>query len=239
MASSRSSFGQRLKAHRLFGSLAAAVAGLLLATPVLACYSPNIGAAGLVAPYPAGKGVSGHTDVESASPPSGVAVVHPVQISSATSNDFIGWGIYKGKGATGCADNYASSWKIYADSIISGVYSCQAAFGTVAANAVNQTFQLDYDYCSLYGVYRWRLYWNGTLKACISINGTTTDLVSGGAEQVPGSASKQNLLVHYYTMQYRNSSGTWVNWPIVGICKDDPPYWVDVTGANSYWIRDR
>lgn len=169
--------------------------------------------------------------------------MHPIQILSATSNDFVGWGTYKGEGAGGpngqCADNFGQVWKLYIDHIIAGVYGCQTISGEIAENAANQTFQLDYEYCNLYGVFRWRAYWNGVLKACVSINGTTTDNVSAGSEEVPASAPQQNLTVHYELMQYRKSTGGFVDWPIVGVCEDDPPYWVDVDGANIYWIKVR
>lgn len=77
------------------------------------------------------------------------------------------------------------------------------------------------------------------LKGCIAMGGTTTDHISGGSEEAPPAAPQQNLLVHYENMQYRKSTGGFVNWPIVGVCENDPPYWVDVDGVNIYWIRVR
>lgn len=222
-------------------SLGALALLFIVVTVVFACdpYGANAGAAGFLAPYPSGKGIKGQTDVQDASPGGGAAVVHPAQVLSATTNDFIGWGVYKGEGAPGCPDNFNNHWRIYADSIISGVYTCQANFGTVADNAANQTFQIDYEWCNIYSVFRWRLYWNGVLKGCIAMGGTTTDNISAGSEETPPSAPQQNLLVHYENMQYRKSTGGFVNWPIVGVCENDPPYWVDVDGVNIYWIRVR
>jgi hypothetical protein len=180
------------------------------------------------------KGLKGQEDLVSATVQSGRAIVHPAQVTSASSADFLGWGTAKGVGVDDCPDYYGSGWQVYNDGVNFGVYFCYQPFATLAATAQNQTFELRYGTCP-WDQYQWAFYWNGTFHTCRSVDFTASPYVSAGSESI-GTTADQNLDVHWETMKYLNASYSWVNWGAGTNCAN-APYRVRVISNTDFWTE--
>jgi hypothetical protein len=227
----------RIKRRGLAGLAAGTVGAALVAGTVMAlCYGPHEGAYRLYDPSGSTQGLKGGEDLVSATVASGRAIAHPAQVVSATTTDFLGWGTEKGNGPDDCADYYGSGWQVYVDGVAFGAYFCDAPWATLSATAQNQTFQIEYHTCPFYPYsQRWVFYWAGTIETCRSTNFTASPDVSAGSESV-GTTADQNIDVHWETMKYLNSSGTWTNWGDGENCANSP-YRVRVIANTAFWTE--
>jgi hypothetical protein len=189
------------------------IAAILVAGTVLAlCFGPNEGAYRRYDPSGSTTGLKGQEDLVSATVQTGRTIVHPAQVRSASTSDFLGWGTAKGVGVDECPDYYGSGWQVYLDGVAFGVYFCYQPYATLSATAQNQTFQIQQHTCPFYPyTNKWVLYWAGTVKTCVSTNFTATPDVVAGSESI-GTTADQNLDVHWESMKYLNSSYVWTNW---------------------------
>jgi len=199
-----------------------------------ACYPPNKGAHGYyLVPT---TGVRIQVDLFNRHPAADSAIAHPVQITSATSTDFIGWGTYRSKVVVGSCPAYdGTAWRVYIDGRSYNTYFCWATFGTVAAGAANQVFQLRYENCPVTPYSgRWVAFLNGTFKDCERINGTTADGVFAGGEWIsPGPA--QDIDVHYEQAKYALGSN-WIGWGSLAKC-EDPPCRIRKISNTDFWAE--
>ena len=183
-----------------------------------------------------GKGLQGREDLVSASPASGRAIVHPAQVSSSTTGDFVGWGTAKGEGVANCPDYFGSGWQVYKDGYAFNVYFCNQPFATLAAAAQDQTFKMEWGTCpfSPYTA-QWVLYWNGVAKTCQANSFSSTPAVVAGGESI-GTTNIQTIDVHWQSMQYKSSSLVWTNWGTGSNCAD-PGYQVVLTNNTDFWTK--
>jgi hypothetical protein len=212
------------------------VALLVFAQTVLAtCFGSNEGAWAGADTY-ARYGWKGETDLVYATPYTGATIVHPAQIISPTGDDFLGWGLYKGKGLPGtqCPDNFTTSWRIYIDGWHDG-YFCKATYGTIPDGAQNQYFRIEYTTCPGDSQPKWVLYWNSAYKTCKTIN-TSHGATIAGAESVYTTVT-QNLQVDYLALRYKDGLGNWNVLASVVECELDDPYTVDLLW-NAAWDID-
>jgi hypothetical protein len=200
---------------RLLCALALALSAQLIATDIVraGCYGSNEGAFRTYTGHLYARGVRSTVDLYAATPLSGQsAIVHPLQLASSSSADFLGWGTAKGVGTTGgstnCPDDF-SGWNVYVDGMAFGVYFCEQTYGALADTAQNQVFTIVHE-SSAGCAGAFDMYLNGVSKTCRVIDGTNGQ-VSAGAESI-GTTETQLIDVHYESKNYNNPSTGWQPW---------------------------
>jgi hypothetical protein len=213
------------------GVLLALVANLVLSSTGLALvYDPNDGAARAYTGTGVASGSYALVDLQTAAVQTGDTIVHPMQLNSNSSEDFIGWGTAKGAGVADCPDDYSSGWKVYVDGTSFGTYFCRQAYGSLSSNAQNQALKFLRGTCS--GTSKWVFYVNAVQKTCQVINGSSGS-ISDGSENI--SDSTQNLGIRYHGLQVKFASG-WVSWNNNHVDVADPGYAIQNTSATDFTI---
>ncbi|MGZ3588964.1 MAG: hypothetical protein ACXVAE_07850 [Candidatus Limnocylindrales bacterium] len=200
-------------------------------------YRSNTGA---VAYYTVGgatwDGLAGFQMLTALTPHTGYSIAHPGQLDPSFTDDFLGFGTYKGAGTQGgfvnCPAYYGSGWDVYVDGVVYGAYSC-IEIETIAGNAQSQSFiaQRHSGSCTNETGPGWDLLWQGAIVDCESLSFSYTDFVSAGAENV-GNYPSQPLAISYVQMQYRPAGSHYFYWPSY-VKATDPPYTITGFGTRT------
>jgi hypothetical protein len=219
----------------LLGTTPTALLALFLSTTVtlatVPCYTTSNGATDAEYQQSNSKGLQSTVDLVSGTPfdPNTTAIVHPAQIASSSSTDFVGWGTAKGVGVPGtdCATSTTSRWQVYVDGAAFGTYFCRQTYGSEPDVASNQAVEIIHTTCS--GSTRWAFFWNGAQKTCQLFDGVS-GLPSVGGESI--AHDPQHIDVHYKALTYRVLGGTWTPWSAASFCTNAPYYYI-VYGGNA------
>ncbi len=203
-------------------------------------YAPNDGGAKVYNGTSVASGTSATIDLETAAVSAGQIVAHPLQIASNSSDDFVGWGTYRGAatnghGSSDCPANFGAGWHTYVDGSAFGVYFCQGGFGDLSSNASAQVFKFYRGQCS--GLSKWVFFLNGVNEVCKSIDGSS-GTNTAGSETVPH-GTVLNATVRYYALKVKFAAG-WADWGSnSSVCITDPPYYINTLSATDFRVLDR
>lgn len=181
-------------------------------------------------------GVRSEQDFESATVPTGTAIVHPMQVAM-DNGDFLGWGTARGVGVDNCADDYTAHWKVYIDGYKFGDYFCIQDFGEIAGTATNQLFTLRYGDCN--GTNKYRAFLNGVRLSCQAINGSVADHLAAGSEVI-GTTGQLHADIHYDDLsRYYAVTDNWSAWnsALADDCESEG-YRVRVIAADDVWTEE-
>jgi hypothetical protein len=168
-------------------------------------------------------GVRSTEDLIAGWPDDNTGLIHPLQISSPATTDFIGWGTTTGQGTSGgitnCATNY-NNYQIYYDYGTNGGddYYCHTGLGYVAHGAVNQLFQIRYNNATIRGGSSgWVISLNGSPIECLHFSWHASHFVAVGVEissyfgSIPYVQSA--IDTDYNQLQLHGTvTGTWDDW---------------------------
>lgn len=232
---------------KLGNAVTIAVTILLMgASPVNACdvYGSNSGAA--YGFFHNVRGTKAAIDLEDANLVGiQTTIVHPLQIVSTITPDFIGWGTYRGYGThvsgalSNCPDDY-SDWNIYLDGVSFGTYFCRVGYGAVGDAVQDKQLKVTNhpsDTCTNI----WRLYWQFELRACQEFNGYWGTSTAAGGEAANSSALTseiQHIDVHYGQLQYQGiNTNDWHSWGESERCVE-PYYRIRKLANDDIWAEE-
>jgi hypothetical protein len=184
-------------------------------------------------------GVKSEQDFESATVPTGQAIVHPMQVVMAN-GDFLGWGTARGLGVSGtdCPDDYSAHWKVYIDGYKFGAYFCIQDFGEIAGTANDQLFTLRYGDCNGYAKYR--AFLNGVRLSCHAINGSVATAGMYVGSEIIGTTGQLHADIHYGLLQrYYPNNDTWYAWgSTYAVTCESAGYQTRIIAANDVWTEE-
>lgn len=211
---------------------------LLAATSAMgACYGGNEGAWSAFIGYTNITGTQSDVNLTIASPLSGAAIVHPLQVKApGADTDFLGWGTYKARIVVGNCPIDVTGWNVYADGLSYNVYFCRVQ-GELPDDPSYHNFRLSFDNCPHLGRNRWVFYLNGTGLTCNAMgNWGRADGTGAGGESV-GTTSTQTIDVYYKDTKYRHPTLGWQLWDSRFDACADSGYRIrrGAIGTPAYW----
>lgn len=144
--------------------------------------------------------------------PVGEGHVHPAQLLSGSTSDFIAIGQSRGVGTNpgNCGSDYNAPWDVYVDGRANGIYYCETVVPNDASPVSSENFMLNRGTQCSPGWFQ--AFWDGDRELCEPGNFTGDWAVSVGLEVVGGgnpTTTARNIDVRYYNLEIKVGNNWW------------------------------